>query len=153
MGRYFEELAEGETFSSAPRLVTTEDIDAFIRLTGDNNRLHTDEAFARAAGFDGRIAHGALVLSLAMGLAWTTGLLTDTTLAFRSIEDWKFSAPVYPGDEITLRGRVADRRALPRAGAGLVRFDLEVVNQRGQVVSAGSLRLLMRLKPVGDLTP
>lgn len=147
MGRYFEELAEGETFSSSPRVVTLEDVQTFARLTGDDNRLHTDDAFARAAGFEGRIAHGALVVSLATGLAWSTGMLTDTTLAFRSIEDWKFTAPVYPGDEITLRGRIAERRPLPRAGAGLVRFALEVVNQRGQVVSGGSLRMLMRLKP------
>ena len=149
MGRYFEELVEGETFSSPPRPVTAGDVEAFVRLTGDDNRLHVDDAFARAAGFTGRIAHGALVVSLAVGLAWQTGVLVDTTLAFRAIEDWKFSLPVYPGDAITLRGRVAERRALPRAGAGLVRFDLEVVNQRGQVVSAGSLRMLMRMKPVG----
>ncbi|HEX2037752.1 MAG TPA: MaoC/PaaZ C-terminal domain-containing protein [Chloroflexota bacterium] len=147
MGRYFEELHEGETFSSVPRVVTMADIDAFVQLTGDDNRLHTDDAFARQAGFERRIAHGALVVSLAVGLAWSTGMLTDTTLAFRSIEEWKFTVPVYPGDEITLRGRVAERRALPRAGAGLVRFELEVVNQHGQVVSAGALRLLMRLRP------
>jgi acyl dehydratase len=150
MGRYFEELAEGETFVSTPRNVTAEDVADFVRLTGDDNRLHTDDTFAREAGFQGRIAHGALVVGLATGLAWSTGLLTDTTLAFRSIDDWKFSAPVYPGDVIRLRGRVAERRALPRARAGLVRFELEVVNQDDQVVSGGSLRLLMRMRPEGS---
>ncbi len=147
MGRYFDDLAEGEAITGPTRTVTVEDIEGFARLTGDDNRLHTDDAFAREAGFEGRIAHGALVLSLTIGLAWQTGLLVDTTLAFRSIEDWKFSLPVYPGDQITLRGRIAERRALPRARAGLVRFDLEVVNQREQVVSSGSLRLLMRMRP------
>jgi 3-hydroxybutyryl-CoA dehydratase len=147
VGRYFDELGEGETFTSAPRAVTGEDVDAFVRLTGDDNRLHTDDAFARQAGFLGRIAHGALVVSLATGLAWSTGLLTDTTLAFRSIESWKFSLPVYPGDAISLRGRVAEKRAL-RGGTGLVRFDLEVVNQRGEVVGGGALRMLMRSRPV-----
>ncbi|MBI3969748.1 MAG: MaoC family dehydratase N-terminal domain-containing protein [Chloroflexi bacterium] len=147
MGRFFEELAEGDAFSSPPRVVTGEDIDTFIRLTGDSNRLHTDDAFAREAGFSGRIAHGALVVSLATGLAWQTGILTDTTLAFRAIEAWKFSAPVYPGDAITLRGRVAERRPIPRAQSGLVRFDLDVVNQDEKVVSSGSLRMLMRMRP------
>jgi acyl dehydratase len=149
MGRYFEELTEGETFASAPRRVTGEDIDTFIRLTGDDNRLHTDDAFAREAGFAGRIAHGALVVSLATGLAWSTGLLSETTLAFRAIESWKFSLPVYPDDEISLRGRVGERRAVPRAGGGLVRFDMEVINQRGQSVGGGSLRMLMRSRPAG----
>ncbi len=115
MGRYFDELAEGETLTSAPRTVSGADIDAFVRLSGDDNRLHTDDAFAREAGFTGRIAHGALVVSIATGLAWSTGVLTDTTLAFRSIESWKFSLPVYPGDAVALRGRVA--RSAPCATA------------------------------------
>ena len=145
MGKLFEELEAGFGLSSEPRVVTGEDIEAFVRLSGDDNRLHIDDAYARENGFKGRIAHGALVVSLATGLAWQTGVLKDTTIAFRSIEDWKFTAPVYPGDAITLRGTVGERRALPRARAGLVRFDLEVVNQDGQVVCSGGLRMLMRM--------
>ncbi len=147
MGRYFEELDEGATLESAARTVADEDIQAFMRLTGDDNRVHHDDEFARAAGFEGHIAHGALVVALATGLAWQTGVLADTTIAFRSIDDWKFTAPVYPGDQITLHGRVGERRPLPRLGAGLVRFDLELRNQRDQVVSTGSLRMLMRMRP------
>lgn len=146
VGRFFEELEDGSSFESGARTVTNDDIQTFVRLSGDDNRLHTDDEFAREQGFKGRIAHGALVVSLATGLAWSTGILTDTTIAFRSIEDWKFTAPVYPGDSIRLRGRIADRRAIPRAKAGLVRFDLQVVNQGDATVSSGSLRMLMRMK-------
>jgi acyl dehydratase len=147
MGSYFEELEDGATFSSPERVVTRDDVDAFVRLSGDDNRLHTDDAFAREAGFTGRIAHGALVVSIATGLAWQSGMLTDTTLAFRTIEDWKFSLPVYPGDRIALQSTVADRRPIPRLHAGLVAFDLQLTNQDGQVVSTGRLRLLMRMRP------
>ena len=106
VGQYFEEFEVGQTFETPGRLVTVEDIDAFVRLTGDDNRLHTDDDFAREAGFTGRIAHGALVVSLAIGQAWQLGILKDTTLAFRAIEDWKFTLAVYPGDTIRLRGPV-----------------------------------------------
>ena len=146
MGKFFEELTTESAFETAPRTVTREDIDAFVRLTGDDNRLHTDDAFARSQGFEGRIAHGALVVSIATGLAWSTGILTDTTIAFRAIEDWKFTQPVYPGDAVRLRGAVADARPMPRLGAGLIRFDLELLNQKNVVVSSGSLRMLMRSK-------
>ena len=146
MGKFFEELEQGAGFETAPRTVTVEEIETFIRLTGDNNRLHTDDAFARSQGFEGRIAHGALVVGLATGLAWSTGILTDTTIAFRSIDEWKFTQPVYPGDSILLRGKVAETRGMPRLKAGLVRFDMEVVNQKGTVVSSGTLRMLMRMK-------
>ena len=146
MGKFFEELVDGASFETAPRPITIEDVETFIRLTGDDNRLHTDDAFARSQGFEGRIAHGALVVSIATGLAWSTGILTDTTIAFRAINEWKFTQPVYPGDRIRLRGAVSETRAMPRLGAGLVRFDLEVVNQKDVVVSSGSLRMLMRFK-------
>jgi len=146
VGRYFEELEPDSGFVSEQRTVTVADIEAFIRLTGDNNRVHTDDDFARLQGFEGRIAHGALVVSLAAGLAWGTGILTDTTIAFRSIDEWKFTQPVYPGDAIMLRGRIGETRAMPRLKAGLVRFELEVVNQKGTVVSTGSLRMLMRMR-------
>ena len=38
-------------------------------------------------------------------------------------------------------------RSWRRHGTGLVRFDLEVVNQREEVVGGGSLRMLMRSRP------
>lgn len=153
MGKYFEELTEGSGFETAPRTVTVEEIETFIRLTGDDNRLHTDDDFARSQGFEGRIAHGALVVSLATGLAWSTGILADTTIAFRSIDEWKFTQPVYPGDSIRLRGTIAEARAMPRLGAGIVRFDLEVVNQKETVVSTGSLKMLMRMQGGAQRTP
>ncbi|HEU5315946.1 MAG TPA: MaoC/PaaZ C-terminal domain-containing protein [Chloroflexota bacterium] len=146
MGKYFEELAQGSSFETLPRTVSVDDIETFIRLTGDDNRLHTDDAFARSHGFEGRIAHGALLVGLATGLAWGTGILSDTTIAFRSVDEWKFSQPVYPGDSIRLRGTIGETRAMPRLKAGLVRFDLELVNQKATVVSSGSLRMLMRMK-------
>jgi len=146
-GRYFEEWEAGTSFTTSARTVARADIDQFIALSGDTNRLHTDDAFARANGFRERVAHGALIIGLATGLAWQTGLLTDTVAAFRAIEDWKFTRPVYSGDAIHVEGTVAETRPLPRLRCGLVRFTLRVVNQDGQTVAGGSLSLLFRSRP------
>ena len=47
---------------------------------------------------------------------------------------------------------MAEKRPL-RHGTGLVRFDLEVLNQRGEVVGGGSLRMLMRSRDYAPPAP
>ncbi len=147
MGRYFEEFTTGDVIESPSRVVTGEDIDTFVRLTGDDNRLHTDDAFAQSHGFPRRIAHGALVLSHATGLAWQTGILQDTTRAFRGIIDWKFTLPVHPGDAIRIRGTIAELKAYPRMKSGAVTIGLTVMNDADQIVCTGSLSMLMAMRP------
>jgi len=147
MGRYFEEFNTGDVIESPSRVVTAEDIETFVRLTGDNNRLHTDDAFAQSQGFPRRIAHGALVLSVATGLAWQTGILEDTTRAFRGITDWKFTLPVHPGDAIRIRGTITELKAYPRMKSGAVSIGLTVLNDAGQTVCTGSLSMLMAMRP------
>ncbi len=151
MGRYFEDFAVDDAIAAPERTVTSADIAAFAALTGDANRLHVDDEFARASGFRERIAHGALVLSLALGMAWETGILEDTTRAFREIESWKFTGPAYPGDQLQLMVHVAATRAYPRLRSGVVTFRVAVTNHRGEAVCGGTLHLLMAMRPpVGD---
>lgn len=147
MGRYFEEFAVGDRVETPTRTVTSADIAAFAALTGDMNRLHLDDDFARGHGFRERIAHGALVLSLALGMAWQTGILEDTTRAFREVEAWKFTSPAYPGDVLALVVEVTALRAYPRLKSGAVTFAATVTNQRGDAVCGGSLHLLMAMRP------
>jgi 3-hydroxybutyryl-CoA dehydratase len=55
----FEDLALGQS----ARMVSTvseADIIAFARISGDDNPIHLDEAYAQATPFKGRIAHGML---------------------------------------------------------------------------------------------
>ena len=69
MTTYLEDLSEGLTIETERRVVSAADIDAFVELSGDRNPLHTDDVYARAAGFFGRVAHGLLVLSVESGLS------------------------------------------------------------------------------------
>lgn len=147
MGRYFEEFTVGEKVAAPSRAVTAAEIQAFANLTGDVNRLHVDDDFARAQGFRERIAHGALVLSVALGMAWQTGILEDTTRAFREIETWKFTSPAYPGDVLSLVVEVTALKPYPRLKSGTVSFLATVTNDRGETVCGGTLHLLMAMRP------
>lgn len=58
-GFYFDELTVGQT-AEMSRVVGAADIEAFAEVSGDNNPVHLDEAYARTTTFGERIAHGML---------------------------------------------------------------------------------------------
>ena len=95
-GLYFEEFSVGDSIRSSSRTITETDIVNFAGLTGDWNQLHTDAEFAAQTPYKARIAHGALGLSIATGLVTRLGVVEGTAIAFRGIEEWKFSRPILP---------------------------------------------------------
>jgi acyl dehydratase len=120
---------------------------AFARLTGDNNRIHTDPEFSKTTPFGRQIAHGLLGLSIASGLAWQTGILDGTVLAFREVKEWKFVKPVFIGDTLYVEMEVLETKALPRIGGGAVTISLEVKNQSDEICHRGQWTVLMLSKP------
>jgi acyl dehydratase len=71
------------------------------RLNGDRNPLHSDPAFAAAAGFDRPILHGLCTYGFT-GRALLHALVDGDPARFRSM-DGRFSSPVYPGEDLTVR--------------------------------------------------
>lgn len=142
-GRYFEEFEVGQSIVSAGRTITEADIVQFAGLSGDYNRLHTDAAYAAGHMFGARVAHGLLVLSVAVGMAVQTGMVEGTILAFRAL-DWKFSRPVFIGDTITVHIEVAETKALPRLDGGNVTMKVRVLNQNDEVVNRGRWVMLVK---------
>lgn len=82
------------------RSLTTGMIRRYAQVSGDHNPIHLDPAAARAAGFDGVIAHGMSVLALVCELA--TDRYADGDPARVRGLGCRFSAPVAPGEEITV---------------------------------------------------
>ncbi|HUC27047.1 MAG TPA: phenylacetic acid degradation bifunctional protein PaaZ [Streptosporangiaceae bacterium] len=127
-------LRPGDTVVAGPRRVTLQDIEHFAEFTGDTFYAHMDEAAARANPFfDGRVAHGYLVLSFAAGLFVQPD--PGPVLANYGVENLRFLTPVYPGDELTVT--LTCKQIIPRedAGHGEVRWDADVTNQAGASVA------------------
>jgi oxepin-CoA hydrolase/3-oxo-5,6-dehydrosuberyl-CoA semialdehyde dehydrogenase len=135
--RAFEELRIGETFYTPTREITLEDIERFAHFTGDEFYAHMDEAAAKASPFfEGRVAHGYLVLSFAAGLFVRSEL--GPVLANYGLENLRFLTPVYPGDTIRVRLTVKEKR--PRKPEyGEVRWSVSVFNQRDEIVATYDL--------------
>ena len=146
-GLYFEEFSVGQSIKTASRTVSEDAIFTFAGLTGDYNQIHTDAEFAKTSPFGQRVAHGLLGLSIATGLIMRTGLLEGTVLAFREIQEWKFVKPIYIGDTVHAVLNVTETKALPRIGGGALISEVELRNQKDEVLQKGTLNLLMLSKP------
>jgi acyl dehydratase len=143
MGRVFGAFTVGQRFETPGRTITKADIAAFCGLTGDFNPVHTDETFARAAGFNGCIAHGPMGIGVAFGLASQLDLIDGTVIALLGV-DWHFKAPVFPGDTIRAVIDVSEMRDVGDRDRGLLGLVFTLLDQHGTTVQTGSARLLMR---------
>jgi acyl dehydratase len=141
----WSDLAVGDAFTSGGRTITEYDIVGFAGLTGDGSPVHLDQEFAAATEFGQRIAHGLLGLSYAHGLIMGSGLFRDCALAFLGISDWMFKAPIFIGDTIHVDYRIRELRLRrSRNDQGIVTFDVDVCNQRSEVLQSGTKAILMR---------
>jgi 3-hydroxybutyryl-CoA dehydratase len=134
---YFEDIAEGHEFVSVRRTVTEADVMNFAGISGDFDKLHTDDIFIREeTPFTGRIAHGLLVTAIQSGLRCeATDWQTIGYLGF----DRRLQAAVYPGSTLHARYRILSTRpSRSRAGAGVVTMRCEVVDQDDVVVQSGN---------------
>jgi acyl dehydratase len=136
----FERLSVGERFDSDERTVRDTDVIVFSALTGDWHPQHCDPEWAARSVFGERIAHGMLVLSLAVGLV---PLDPDRVLALRRVTDVVFKRPVRLNETIRVSGEVRALRPVDDA-SGLVDFGWQIRNQDGALVCRASVQVLWR---------
>lgn len=145
---FYEDMRVGKKFASGSRSISQGEIERFAKLTGDLNRLHTDEPYARTTVFGGTIAHGLLVLSAALGLWYEMGVTRDSLVALLGIDKVAFRAPVRPGEELRLLTEVRSRRpSASRPGEGIVILDDVVVGEEGKTLLKFERALLLKRKP------
>ena len=96
------ERASGETpaLETVGSFATSRELAALYRLTGDLHPIHIDPVVAGTNGFDRPILHGLCTLGIAARLAAATAGAHPAELGSLSA---RLSAPVFPGDEISLR--------------------------------------------------
>ncbi len=146
-GLYYEDFHEGQQIVTVGRTIAESDIMSFAGLSGDYNQLHTDAEYGARSPFGQRIAHGLLGLSITSGLAMRTGILEGTVIAFREINGWKFTKPVFIGDTIHAELKVTETRPYPRLNGGSVSIDFDVRNQRDETVMRGTWTVIVASKP------
>ena len=147
--RYFEELQIGESLLTHRRTVTEADIVAFGGISGDYFYMHFDELAAKESAFGQRIAHGYFVLSAAAGLFVSPA--PGPVLANYGLDTLRFVKPVGIGD--TIQARLTCKRKIDKnkrdakgQGQGVVAWDVEVHNQRAELVASYDILTLVAKK-------
>lgn len=131
------ELRIGDTLATPARTVTIEDIEHFAEFTGDNFYAHMDEEAAKASPiFEGRVAHGYLILSFAAGLFVDPD--PGPVLANTGLENLRFLTPLYPGDSMRVELTVRSK-SLKSEDTGVVRWAVEIFNQDDELVATYDL--------------
>jgi acyl dehydratase len=153
-GRYgvhfLGDLREGQTFISQSRTITETDVVNFAGLSGDYNQIHTDAEFARSSVYGQRVVYGLLGLSVATGLLDRCGVFSGSAIAMLGISSWKFTAPVFIGDTLTLELTIlAVHPSRSKPDRGVVERLFELKNQHGEVVQTGRIDILVRTSAAG----
>jgi oxepin-CoA hydrolase/3-oxo-5,6-dehydrosuberyl-CoA semialdehyde dehydrogenase len=131
------ELKIGDTWQTGSRTVTLEDIEHFATFTGDTFYAHMDEEAAKASPiFEGRVAHGYLILAFAAGLFVDPD--PGPVLANTGLENLRFLTPLYPGDSMRVELTVKSK-SIKTEETGQVCWAVEVYNQSDELVATYDL--------------
>jgi 3-hydroxybutyryl-CoA dehydratase len=103
-GRFLEDLAVGDR-AERTVVVGEADIQAFAAVSGDDNPLHLDQAYAETTPFKGRIAHGMLSAAYISALLGTE--LPGPGAIYLS-QTLNFKRAVRIGDTLTVRAQVEE---------------------------------------------
>ncbi|MGO4173317.1 MaoC family dehydratase [Bosea sp. TAF32] len=128
----FEDFVPGESVLSHSIAVSEDDIVAFASRY-DAQDFHVDPEAAKASFVGRLIGSGWHSCSLLMRLMAESFLLDSTGMGAPGIEEVKWLRPLLPGDSVTARRTVIETKtSRSRPEMGLVRFRLELLNQRGE---------------------
>lgn len=147
--RYLEDFEPGQTRSYGAYTLSEEEIVSFADQY-DPQPLHTDPDAAAESRYGGLIASGWHTIGVAMRLAVLEGYLRHLeVVAGVGVDDLRWTAPVRPGDTLSVREEVRDTRpAASDPELGLLRIELSVTNQAGdQVLTMVWIDLVERREP------
>ena len=84
----------------------TDDVNAFINLSGDKNPLHIDEQYAIQNGFESTVVHGFLICAKISGLI---GMLLPGRRCLLVSEELEFPNPLYVNDQVEICAQIKEK--------------------------------------------
>ncbi len=131
--QFFEDYEIGTARLTTGRTLTETDVVLHAGQTGDFYPHHMDREWCATQPFGRRLAHGTLVLSVAVGM--TAGMVNPRAMSY-GYDRIRFVRPVFIDDTITVTAEIVAKHDHPKAPERLGRVDerLSVENQDGEIV-------------------
>lgn len=129
---FFEDYEIGTTRQTLGRTITEADIVLHAGQTGDFYPHHMDKEWSAKQEFEKRIAHGTLILSIAIGM--TAGDVNPEAFSY-GYDRVRFIKPVFIDDTVTVTASITEKRDhAKRPEYGIVVEKVEVFNQHEALV-------------------
>ncbi|RVQ69188.1 MaoC family dehydratase [Croceicoccus ponticola] len=132
---YFEEIELGASEPFGHYVVTRDEVIEFARRY-DPQLFHLEDEAAAAGPFGKLAASGWMTAALTMKMLVDHRIGNDgTSLGGAGLKDLKWHRPVYPGDVLSVRQTIVDkRRSKSRPELGLITQFVETLDADGSVV-------------------
>ena len=148
--RWFEDYVPGAVHELGSVVVDEQEVIAFARKF-DPQPFHLDKERAERSAFGGLIASGWHTACMAMRLIVDHYLSEVSSEGSPGIDELRWLRPVRPGDHLTVRITVLDaRRSRSRPERGIVRSQIETMNQDGEVVMRLMTTIFIRCRNQED---
>lgn len=149
---FFDEYRVGSVRTTTGRTITEADVVLHAGQTGDLFPHHMDAEWVKTQAFGRRLAHGTLVMSIAVGM--TAGDVNPRAMSY-GYDRVRFVRPVFIGDTITVRAEItglADHRRRPDE-FGVAEETVTATNQDGAVVLSLVHLYVVEKRPPSRATP
>jgi oxepin-CoA hydrolase/3-oxo-5,6-dehydrosuberyl-CoA semialdehyde dehydrogenase len=148
--KYFEELKVGDQLITEKKFITADDIDKFADLSGDHFYAHLKETNFAGTMFDGQVAHGYLIMSIAAGLFVDSYTINPVLLNY-GIDELRFTKPVYPGTEIYIRFTCKEKIRQEKKedsdiAKGIVKWFVEIFDDTNELVGVATILTMVKKK-------
>jgi acyl dehydratase len=128
---HFDDIKIGYKTEQIPCLFSTENIDAFAKLSGDYNPLHIDDTFAGYKGYKGRVVHGML---LASKFSYLVGMIIPGKNCLYLSQEIRFHKPVIAGDKCNVTGTIISKSKSTR----VIEIKTEIIGPDGSIAASGT---------------
>jgi oxepin-CoA hydrolase/3-oxo-5,6-dehydrosuberyl-CoA semialdehyde dehydrogenase len=157
--KYFEELNIGDQLITAPRLITSEDINKFADISGDHFYAHFAGTDFDNTMFEQQVAHGYFIMSAAAGL-FVNSYEKNPVLLNYGIDELRFTKPVYPGTSIYVRFTCKEKTAQELKGInpdiemargqdipkGIVKWYVEILDDTHEIAGVATILTMVQMK-------